>query len=71
MDLAPAGALAEVDRYIGYWEPYAASHVAYEKDEGFQGEVKVAAGTLHEAAVATRNGKQVAAGSHLNPAREK
>ena len=26
MKLAPAGPLAEIDRYIGYWKPYATSH---------------------------------------------
>ncbi len=71
MDLVPAGNLAEVDRYIGYWEPYATSHEAYDKDEGFQGEVRNAALTLREAVVAKREGKQVAAGADLKPAREK
>lgn len=71
MDLVPAGNLAEVDRYIGYWEPYATSHEAYDKDEGFQGEVRNAALTLREAVLAKRGGKQVAAGSELKPAREK
>lgn len=26
MKLAPAGPTAELDRYIGYWQPYATSH---------------------------------------------
>ncbi|CCM78142.1 hypothetical protein BN77_p10098 [Rhizobium mesoamericanum STM3625] len=26
MDLVPARPLAEIDRYIGYWEPYVTSH---------------------------------------------
>ncbi len=65
------GALAEVDRYIGYWEPYATSHEAYDKDIAFQGEVRNAALTLREAVVAKRAGKHVAAGSELKLPREK
>jgi hypothetical protein len=26
MQLEPAGQAAELDRYIGYWKPYATSH---------------------------------------------
>ena len=57
--------LAEVDRYIGYWEPYATSHVAYENDQAFQEEVRNAARTLSETVVAKRQGQQIAAGSRL------
>jgi multimeric flavodoxin WrbA len=71
MALVPAGSLAEVDRYIGYWEPYATSHVAYENDQAFQEEVRNAARTLLEAVVAKRQGQQIAAGSRLKQAREK
>jgi multimeric flavodoxin WrbA len=65
MDLVPAGALAEVDRYIGYWEPYATSHDAFEKDSAFQEEVRNAARTLLEGITSRRNGKMVAAGRRL------
>lgn len=71
MELVPAGTLAEVNRYIGYWEPFATNHVAYEKDQEFQEEVRNAARTLYEAAVAQRQGRQVSAGSDLKQAREK
>ena len=71
MDLVPAGTLAEVDRYIGYWEPYATSHDAYEKDLGFQGEVRNAALTLREALLAKRSGRKVSAGNDLKLPREK
>ena len=71
MELVPAGALAEVDRYVGYWEPYATSHLAYENDEAFQSEVRNAAATLRDAVRAVRAGKQIAAGSNLDEAREK
>ena len=32
MDLTPAGVNAELDRYIGYWGPYATSHEALDAD---------------------------------------
>jgi multimeric flavodoxin WrbA len=33
MELIPAGAPAVIDRYVGYYEPYATSHEALDKDE--------------------------------------
>ncbi|RWX16908.1 flavodoxin family protein [Rhizobium leguminosarum] len=71
MDLIPAGPLAEVDRYIGYWEPYATSHDAFERDKAFQEEVRNAARTLLEATTSRRNGKMVTAGRRLKQPREK
>jgi hypothetical protein len=71
MHLVPAGVPAELDRYIGYWEPYATSHEALDKDENIQEEVRNAARTLLEAVQARRDGRLVSAGSDLKPAREK
>ncbi len=71
MELVPAGTLAEIDRYIGYWEPYATSHEALDADEALQEEVRNAARTLVEAMVAQREGKLVVAGSRLKQPREK
>ncbi|ANL44154.1 MULTISPECIES: flavodoxin family protein [Rhizobium] len=71
MDLIPAGPLAEVDRYIGYWEPYATSHVNYEKDQAMQEEIRNAGRTLYEAATAKRQGPQIAAGAGLRQPRQK
>ncbi|MDH6646041.1 UNVERIFIED_ORG: hypothetical protein M2312_000671 [Rhizobium esperanzae] len=71
MDLIPAGPLAEVDRHIGYWEPYATSHVNYEKDQAMQEEVRNAARTLCEAATAKRQGRQIAAGAGVRQPRQK
>jgi multimeric flavodoxin WrbA len=71
MDLQSAGSLAEVDRYIGYWEPYATSHESLDKDEAVQEEVRNAARTLLEALVARREGKLFAAGSRLKQPRDK
>ena len=33
MKLVPAGSISEVDRYIGYWEPYATNHLAPDQDQ--------------------------------------
>ncbi|RWY67637.1 flavodoxin family protein [Rhizobium sp. WSM1325] len=71
MDLEPAGTLAEVDRYIGYWEPYATSHTAYDRDQAVQEEVRNAARTLYQAAASKRQGLQGAAGSELKQPRQK
>ena len=71
MQMAPAGPLAELDRYIGYWEPYATSHEALDRDEAIQGEVRNAALTLLEGVRAMRAGQQVIAGAHLKQPREK
>lgn len=46
MHLVPAGPLALLDRYIGYWEPYATSHDALGQDEAVQKEVRNAARTF-------------------------
>ncbi|WFU12735.1 flavodoxin family protein (plasmid) [Rhizobium sp. CB3090] len=69
--LIPAGPLAEIDRYIGYWEPYATSHAAYEKDPAIQQEVRNAARTLYEASAAKRQGHQISAGADLPQPRKK
>jgi multimeric flavodoxin WrbA len=46
MNLVPAGGEANIDRYIGYYEPYATSHDALDKDEAIQQEVRNAARAL-------------------------
>ncbi|KRB49274.1 NADPH-dependent FMN reductase [Rhizobium sp. Root708] len=71
MELIPAGTAAELDRYIGYWEPYATNHVSYENDLAFQGEVRNAARTLLEAVSAARSGTQISAGRQLEQPRKK
>jgi multimeric flavodoxin WrbA len=45
MHLIEAGS-ASIDRYVGYYEPYATSHQALDRDEGFQEEVRNAARAL-------------------------
>ena len=46
MHLAAAGPLAELDRYIGYWKPYATSHQELDADQAVREEVRNAARTL-------------------------
>ena len=71
MHLVPAGRLAELDRYIGYWQPYATSHEELDRDQAIQEEVRNAARTLLEAVQASRSGRQVSAGSRLAEPRQK
>ncbi len=40
MGLVDAGSQARLDRYIGYYEPYADSHKALDKDEDVQEETR-------------------------------
>ena len=71
MHLEPAGALAELDRYIGYWKPYATSHDELDADEAFQEEVRNAARSLLNAVRAKRAGGWAAEDDGLRPPREK
>lgn len=71
MGLEAAGKKAEVDRYIGYWKPYATSHQELDADTAVQGEVKNAAQTVADAIKAKRSGTWVAAGNDLKPPRQK
>ncbi len=71
MHLKPAGPSAELDRYIGYWEPYATSHQALDKDTAIQDEVRNAARTLLRAVHEQRAGKLIDAGEGLDQARQK
>jgi multimeric flavodoxin WrbA len=71
MGLIDAGPQARLDRYVGYYEPYATSHDALDRDEAFQAEVRNATLTLVEAVEAQRAGRLVAAGSRLEEPRPK
>jgi multimeric flavodoxin WrbA len=71
MHLEPAGALAELDRYVGYWKPYATSHDELDADEAFQEEVRNAARSLLNAVRAKRAGGWAAEDDGLRPPREK
>jgi multimeric flavodoxin WrbA len=71
MDMVSAGAKAELDRYIGYWKPYATSHAELDRDEAVQQEVANAARTLIAAVTAARSGRLVQAGEDLSDPRQK
>jgi len=71
MHLVLAGARAALDRYVGYYEPYATSHQALDADKDFQDEVRNAAITLRDAVIATRNGRRIEAGAELREPRPK
>ena len=59
LDLVSAGPAAVFDRYIGYYEPYATSHDALDRDTAFMDEAKNAATTLMESVTEMRRGRQV------------
>jgi len=71
MGLEVAGNKAVLDRYIGYWQPYATSHDALDADLAMQGEVRQAAQTLVEAVQARRAGEWVSPGGKLTRPRRK
>jgi multimeric flavodoxin WrbA len=71
MKLMPAGPQAELDRYIGYWEPYATSHDELDQDKEMQGEVRNAALALAEGVMEQRAGRYKALGMTLEEPRQK
>ncbi|HEY6483488.1 MAG TPA: flavodoxin family protein [Steroidobacteraceae bacterium] len=64
-------AIAALDRYIGYWKPYATNHQELDLDLAVQEEVRNVARALLDGVQAVRSGRQVAAGADLRPPREK
>ncbi|PVY70979.1 multimeric flavodoxin WrbA [Cupriavidus alkaliphilus] len=71
MGLIDAGAQARLDRYIGYYEPYATSHVALDRDTSVQGEVDNVARALACAVEQLRHGQLRTADHGLVPPRRK
>jgi multimeric flavodoxin WrbA len=57
MKLVQAGNAAVLDRYIGYYEPYATSHEALDRDSDVQEEVRNVAASLARQIVLTRAGR--------------
>jgi multimeric flavodoxin WrbA len=57
MDLVSAGNVATLDRYIGYFEPYATSHDALDHDVAVQEEVRNAARSLVNTVRLTRSNR--------------
>jgi multimeric flavodoxin WrbA len=58
MGLVAAGKMAMLDRYVGYYEPYATSHDALDRDTDLVEEVRNAARTLAEAVARLRTGEK-------------
>jgi multimeric flavodoxin WrbA len=71
MGLHAAGDKALLDRFIGYYAPYATSHEALDRDKGVQEEVRNAARSLAEAVADLRAGRVPAAGADLQRPRPK
>ena len=71
MGLIDAGAKARLDRFIGYYEPYATSHNALDADKDVQEEVKNVARAVARAVKDLRAGKLNAPDAGLTPPRPK
>ena len=71
MGLIRAGSSGALDRYVGYYEPYATSHDALDRDAAFQGETRNAALSLVERVKQIRSGRYVRPDSGLEPPRKK
>jgi multimeric flavodoxin WrbA len=71
MGLIAAGPKAELARYIGYFEPYATSHQALDRDRDIQDELRNAARTLVEAVQLQRAGRLPHIGTTLKDPRPK
>ncbi len=55
--LIPAGHLATIDRYVGYYKPYATSHEDLDRDTSFQDEVRNCAHALMQGVRQMRRGE--------------
>jgi multimeric flavodoxin WrbA len=71
MDLVQAGASAVLDRYVGYYEPYATSHNALDRDTALHAEVRNVAKILIEAVKLARAGKLAQPGREVKEPRPK
>jgi len=71
MKMMPAGPRAELDRYIGYWKPYATNHEELDRDLEIVDEVRNAVRSLADGVVSQRAGRLHIPGAHLPEARSK
>lgn len=71
MGLIAAGWKSAIDRYIGYYEPYAKSHSAMDRDKAFQREVEGVARALCEAVRRDGEGAELEIGSAIEAPRPK
>jgi hypothetical protein len=66
-----AGTESQVDRFIGYFEPYATSHEALDKDEAVVEEARNVARAVSNAIAAMRAGRLAQPDADLKPPRQK
>ena len=71
MGLIDAGDAARLDRYIGYYEPYATSHDALDRDKAMQEEVRNVARAVANAVRLLREGRLKRLDEGLKPPRPK
>ena len=71
MGLLDAGVQSRLDRYIGYYEPYATSHATLDADAAVQGEVRNVGRAVAEAVLEARSGGLQAVRQHLKAPRPK
>ena len=71
MGLIDAGPMARLDRFIGYYEPYATSHDTLDQDTDVQEEVRNAARALAQAIASVRQGTLHQPDHGLKPPRSK
>jgi multimeric flavodoxin WrbA len=71
MGLVDAGPMSRLDRYVGYYEPYATSHEALDRDHAIQDEVRNAASAVCAAVKELRRGTLSAPGRGLERPRPK
>jgi hypothetical protein len=71
MQLIQASHASTIDRCIGYYEPYATSHEALDKDKALHAEGRNAARTLVEAVTLLRSRKLPQPGQRLEEPRPK
>ena len=69
--LQPAGHSAVIDRYVGYYRPYATSHEDLDRDAAFQEEVRNAARSLVNGVRLLRRGALMRPDAGLRGPREK
>jgi len=71
MGLVDAGRQARLDRFVGYYESYAASHETLDRDTAFQEEVRNVGRAMAEAVARQRAGKLAEPDQGLQPPRPK
>ncbi|MDT4837912.1 hypothetical protein FQZ97_716550 [compost metagenome] len=71
MGLLDAGFTAKLDRYIGYYKPYATSHEELDADLALQQEVRIVARAVSHAVADARAGRLVVPDGDLKDPRPK